>query len=198
MKYPRVAGPTERVEAQVLADIEVQSEALADGQRERADLQQRRREMLASAGIEAIEAIDATISRAATKIEIAEAKIGALEGELESLRTAAHEARAAANLARALHLGEEARQLILGDYAAAALAIAKVLTRLVEIASEVRVLNSHLPPDAAEIDVEWFRGYRLTLGETVMLPSVTTNDADFWPTRPRSQRVSVNEIYARN
>jgi len=85
-----------------------------------------------------------------------------------------------------------------GDYAQAARAIAETLTGLAEIEDEVRALNDHLSPDAAAIDIEAFRGCRATLGETVVLPSVTSCDPDFWPTRPRSQRLMINEIYAKN
>ncbi|MGD1037238.1 MAG: hypothetical protein ABR878_08575 [Roseiarcus sp.] len=47
-----------------------------------------------------------------------------------------------------------------------------MLARLAEIEDEVRALNTSLPPDAAAIDIEAFRGYRATLGQSVKLPSI--------------------------
>jgi hypothetical protein len=35
-----------------------------------------------------------------------------------------------------------------------------------------------------------------TLIRTVVLPAITSEDAAFWPTRPRLQ--TINELYARN
>ena len=154
MKYPKAAEPIERDEARVLEEVEAQHSALADAQRESAELQQRRRRMLATADIAEIEDIDAAIVRAATKIEIAQAKVDASESELECLRAAASEAQSAANLVRARQLAEEARQLIVGAYAQAARAIAETLGILAKIENEVHVLNSDLPPDAAAIEIE--------------------------------------------
>jgi hypothetical protein len=121
--------------------------------------------------------------------------IPGFRGELEHFHAAACNAQAA-NLARAQQLAEEARQLIVGDYAEAAGAIAETLATLAKIDSEVRALNACLPPGTADIRIEAFRGYRATLGATVVLPGITSDNADFWPTRPR--RLTINEIYARN
>ena len=33
-------------------------------------------------------------------------------------------------------------------------------------------------------------GHRATLGQTVVLPAISPNDAAFWPTRPRRQTVN--------
>jgi hypothetical protein len=117
-------------------------------------------------------------------------------GELECLGAADRDAQLASNLARAQQLAEEARQLIVGDYAVHASAIAETLARLAKIDAEVQVLNARLPPGAADIRIEAFRGYRATLGATVVLPGITSDDAAFWPTRPRL--LTVNEIYAWN
>jgi uncharacterized protein YjiS (DUF1127 family) len=61
---------------------------------------------------------------------------------------------------------------------------------------EVRALSARLLPDIAVIRIEAFRGHRATLGETVVLPGITSEDAAFWPTRPRLQ--TINDLYARN
>jgi hypothetical protein len=79
--------------------------------------------------------------------------------ELAGVRAAKRDAQLASNLARARQLAEEARQLIVGDYARAASAIAETLARLAAIESEVRVLNARLPPDAAYVQIEAFRGH---------------------------------------
>jgi hypothetical protein len=75
-------------------------------------------------------------------------------------------AQLAANRARAQQLAEEARRLIVGDYAGHASAIAETLTRLAKIDAEVQVMNNRLPPGTADIRIEGFRGYRAKLGET--------------------------------
>jgi hypothetical protein len=64
--------------------------------------------------------------------------IPGFRGGLEFLHAAARDAQLAANLARAQQLAEEARQLIVGDYARAASAIVETLARLAAIESEVR------------------------------------------------------------
>jgi hypothetical protein len=183
----------ERDEAQVLAEAETQRAALVDAEHEVSDLQIRRREMLAASSVEAIQEIDAAIRRAVTKVDIAKAKTGALEGELESLRRAKRDAQIAADLARAHQLAEEARQLIIGNYAAAARAIAETLARLETIEREVAALNARLPSGGA-IQVEASLGNCAWLRAKVVLPGIGA-DANFWPTRPRRQL--PNEIYAR-
>ena len=120
----------------------------------------------------------------------------ASEGELERVGAARRDAQLAANLARAKRLAEEARELIVNDYAKAASAIAETLARLAKIDAEVCALNACLPPGAADIRIEAFRGYRATLGATVVLPGVSAGDWELWPKRPR--RLTINEIYARN
>ena len=61
---------------------------------------------------------------------------------------------------------------------------------------EVRTLNTRFLPDIAVIRIEAFRGHGAPLGQTVALPAITSEDAAFWPTRPRFQ--PINELYARN
>ncbi len=189
-------GSSTRNEAQVLAETEVQRAALGDAQREIEELQHRRRKMLVSASVAAVQEIDTAIGRAATKVHIAEAKINALEGELAGVRATKRDAQLAANLARAQQLAEEVRRLITVDYAGHAGAIAETLARLAVIETEVQVLNARLLPGTADIQIEAFCGYRATLRGTVGLPGITSDDADFWPTRPRS--LTINEIYARS
>ena len=196
MMKSNIAQPIERDEAQMLEVIEAERASLSDARREMGELQLRRREMLTTASVDEVQDTDTIISRATTKIDIAQARIVALEGELASLRAADRDARAAANLARAQQLAEEARQLIVNDYARVATSIAETLARLAKIDAEVRALNARLPPGTADIRIEAFRGYRATLGETVVLPGITADDADFWPTRPR--RLTINELYGRN
>jgi hypothetical protein len=104
------------------------------------------------------------------------------------------DARTAADLARAQQLAEEARQLIVGDYAKAAREIAETLARLATIGSELRALNARLPSYTADTQIEAVRCAKL--GQTVVLPGITSEDAAFWPTRPRLQ--TINELYARN
>jgi hypothetical protein len=110
--------------------------------------------------------------------------------------TAKREAQTAADLAQAQQLAEEARQLIVGDYAKAAREIAETLERLATIESEVRALNARLPNYIGYIQTEAFRGHGATLGQTVVLPAIGPDDAAFWPTRPRLQ--TINELYARS
>ena len=179
MTKSNIAQPIERDEAQMLQVIEAERTALADAQREIGEFQLCRRELLTTGSVDAVQEIDTAIGRAATKVEIAEAMITALTGELESLRTAKHDARLAANLGRAQQLAEEARQLIVGDYAKAASSIAETLAELAAIESEVRALNARLPPGTADIQTEAFRGYSATLGATVVLPGITAGDGDF-------------------
>jgi hypothetical protein len=102
----------------------------------------------------------------------------------------------AADLARAQQLAEEARKLIVGDYAKAAREIAETLERLTTIEIELRALNARLPTYTAYVQIEAFRGNRATLCQTVVLPAITPDDAAFWPTLPRLQ--TINEVYARN
>jgi hypothetical protein len=196
MTKSNIAQPIERDETQILEVIEAERAALSDAQREMGELQLRRREMLTTAGVDEVQDTDTIISRAATKVDIAQARIVGLEGELAGLRAAKPDAQLAANLARARQLAEEARQLIVGNYAEAARAIAETLARLETIESEVHALNARLPPGTADIRIEAFRGYSATLGATVVLPGITAGDAAFWPTRPR--RLTLNEIYARD
>ena len=64
---------------------------------------------------------------------------------------------------------------------------------------KVSALNARLPPATADIQIEAFRGYRATLGETVVLPGITLDVANFWPTRPRrpdDQRDLCEELMA--
>jgi hypothetical protein len=62
--------------------------------------------------------------------------------------------------------------------------------------SNERRRGPRLPPGAAYVQIEAFRGYRATLNATAVLPGSTAGDGDFWPTRPR--RLTINEIYARS
>jgi hypothetical protein len=89
-----------------------------------------------------------------------------------------------------------ARQLIVGDYAKAAREIAETLARLASIETDLRALNARLPAYTGYIQIEAFRGHGPTLGQTVVLPAITPDDAAFWPTRPRRQ--TINELYARS
>ena len=124
--------------------------------------------------------MDTVIGRAATKVEIAEAKVNALEAELESFYAAEREAQTAADLAGAQQLAEEARQLIAGDYAKAAREIAETLARLVTIETELRALNARLPACTGYIQIEAVRS-RSSVGRSRCPPSVRT-------TRPFGQR----------
>jgi hypothetical protein len=141
----KVAEPIERDEAQVLKDIASRRAALAAALREAGELHRHRCEMLVSASLDAVHEIDTVIDRAATKAEIAEAKVNALELELEGVYAAAREAETAADLARAQQLAEEAEQLIVRSYATAAGQIAETLARLATIGSELRALNARRP-----------------------------------------------------
>jgi phosphoribosylformylglycinamidine (FGAM) synthase-like enzyme len=196
MTKSNIAQTTERDEAQMLEDVENQHIAIADARRELAEIQRRRHEMLTSASVDAIQEIDRTIDRTVTKVEIAEAMITALESELANVRVAERDGRLAANLARAQQLAEEAHGLIVNGYALAASSIAETLARLAKIDVEVRALNAHLPPGAVDVQTEAFRGYRAALGATVVLPGVSSDDANFWPARPR--RLTIDEIYGRS
>ena len=91
-----------------------------------------------------------------------------------------------------------APRLIQANYAEAANAIAETLTRLETIERELRTVNARLRSDVGYVEIEAFRGHRATRGEMVVLPGVTSDDADFWPTRPRFRRLAINELYARN
>ena len=150
--------------------------------------------VLPPASLDAVHEIDTVIGRAATKVEIAEAKVNALEAELESFYAAEREAQTAADLARAQQLAEEARQLIVGDYAKAAREIAETLARLATIETELRALNARLPSYTADNQIEAVRCAKLC--RTVALPAISPDDAAFWPTRPRRQ--TINEVYARS
>jgi hypothetical protein len=57
-------------------------------------------------------------------------------------------------------------------------------------------MNARLPTYTDHIQIEAFRGHGATLGQTVVLPAITSEDATFWPTQPRFQ--TINELYARN
>jgi DNA repair exonuclease SbcCD ATPase subunit len=186
----KVAEPIERDEAQVLEDIDAQRAALADAQRETGELQRRRCEMLVSASVDAVHEIDTVIGRAATKVEVAGAKVNALEAELERFYAAERDAQTAADFERARQLAEEARQLIVRDYAKAAREIAETLAKLASLETELRALRARLPTHIGELQIE------ATLGQRVVLPAITPVDAAFWPTQPRLQ--TINEIYARN
>ena len=133
------------------------------------------------------------IGRAATKVEIAEAKVNALEAELESFYAAEREAQTAADLARAQQLAEEARQLI-DDYAKAARQIAETLAKLATIETELHALNARLPSYTADNQIEAVRCAKLR--RTVALPAISPDDASFWPTRPRLQ--TINKVYTRS
>jgi DNA repair exonuclease SbcCD ATPase subunit len=150
--------------------------------------------VLPPASLDAVHEMDTVIGRAATKVEIAEAKVNALEAELESFYAAEREAQTAADLAGAQQLAKEARQLIVGDYAKAAREIAETLARLASIETDLRALNARLPSYAAHIQLEAVRCAKLR--RTVALPATSPDDASFWPTRPRRQ--TINEVYARS
>jgi hypothetical protein len=62
--------------------------------------------------------------------------------------------------------------------------------------SDLRALNARLPAYTGYIQIEAFRGHGPMLGQTVVLPAITPDDAAFWPTRPRCQ--TINELYARS
>jgi multidrug efflux pump subunit AcrA (membrane-fusion protein) len=152
--------------------------------------------VLSPASVDAVHEIDTAIGRAATNVEIAEARVNALEAELESFCAAEREAQRTADLARAQRLMEEARRLIVSDYAKAAREIAETLARLASIETELRGLSARLPSFTGYTQIEAFRGHRATLGQTVVLPAITPDDADFWPARPRLQ--TINELYVRH
>jgi hypothetical protein len=190
----KIAKPTERDESQVLRDIDSENVRLVAGQHQIDVLQSRRRSLLAAGDVDGVVEIDEKIGRASVTVEIAEAKIVGLEAELESLYAAEREAQTAADLARAQQLADEGRQLVLGDYAKAAREIAETLARLATIESELSPLSARLQTYTDYIEV--FRGHGATLIRTVVLPAITSEDAAFWPTRPRLQ--TINELYARN
>jgi hypothetical protein len=150
--------------------------------------------VLPPASLDTVHEIDTVIGRAATKVEIAEAKVNALEAELESFYAAERDAQTAADLERARQLAEEARQLIVGDYAKAARQIAETLARLTAIETDLRVLNARLPTYAAHIQLEALRCAKLR--QTVALPAISPDVPAFWPTRPRRRR--INEVDARS
>lgn len=150
--------------------------------------------VLPPASLDAIHEIDTAIGRAATKVEVAEAKIHTLERELEGLRAAERDDQTAADLARAQQLAEEARLLIVGDYAKAAREIVETLARLASIETELRALSARLPSYTADKQIEAVRCAKLC--QTVVLPAIAPDDAAFWPTRPRRQ--TINEVYARS
>jgi chromosome segregation ATPase len=150
--------------------------------------------VLPPASLDAVDEMDTVIGRAATKVEIAEAKVNALEAELESFYAAEREAQTAADLAGAQQLAEEARQLIVGDYAKAASEIVETLARLASIETELRALNARLPAYTGYIQIEAVRCAKLR--RTVALPAIGPDDAAFWPTRPPRQ--TINEVYARS
>jgi hypothetical protein len=104
--------------------------------------------------------------------------IPGFRGEIASVQAVKRDAQLAANLARA-QLAEEARQLIVGDYARAASGIAATLARLAAIESEVRC-STRASRAALLISKS-----RRSAGGTVGLSGITSDDADFWPTRPR-------------
>jgi hypothetical protein len=104
--------------------------------------------------------------------------IPGFRGEIASVQAAKRDAQLAANLARA-QLAEEARQLIVGDYARAASGIAATLASLAAIESEVRC-STRASRAALPISKS-----RRSAGGTVGLSGITSDDADFWPTRPR-------------
>jgi hypothetical protein len=62
------------------------------------------------------------------------------------------------------------RELIVGDYAKAARAIAETLARLATIETQLRALNARLPTYIGGLQIAAFLGNRATLGETVVLP----------------------------
>jgi hypothetical protein len=163
----------ERGETQVLKHLKAERAAFANAKREIGELELRRPEMLTTARVDEVQDTDTIISRAATKIDVAQAMINALEGELAGVRAAKGDAQLAANLARAQQLAEEVRELIVNVYAEAASAIAETLARLAKIDAEVRLLNACLPPGTADVEIEEFRGYSATLGATVVLPGIT-------------------------
>jgi len=187
---------SERAAAQALSALEAQRAALSDAQREIGDLRRRRHEMLASASVEEIQDADATIVCAATRVEIAEARLAVQEGELERLRKAAREARTAADLDRVRELAEEKQRLISTDYAQAAATIATTLARIAEIETELFPLRLRLPSGAPDVRIEPVNVYRPSLGSFVKLPGVAAGDPAFWPRHPR--RLRLDEIYARN
>jgi hypothetical protein len=86
--------------------------------------------------------------------------------------------------------------VIVGDYAKAAREIVETLARLATIETDLRALNARLPAYTGDIQIEAFPGHGATLGQTVVLPPTTSEDAAFWPTRPRRQ--TINEVYARS
>ena len=151
--------------------------------------------MLASATIDEVLEVDRALARAATAIDIAQAKLGPLEAEFERLRAAARDAHLTGNLKRAQGLREEGQRLI-EDYAEHAAAIVAVLHRLAAIHAEIAPLNRLLPPGVDQVQVEPPRYAGATLATAVKLPGVTAYDADFWPTRPR--RLAINQVYSRN
>ena len=83
--------------------------------------------------------------------------------------------------------------MIVGDYAKAR-EIAETLARLASIETDLRALNSRLPSYTADTQIEAVRCAKLC--QTVVLPGITSEDAAFWPTRPRRQ--TINEVYARS
>jgi hypothetical protein len=57
--------------------------------------------------------------------------------------------------------------------------------------------DSHVgPAETASPGQERWPGHGPTVGQTVVLPAITPDDAAFWPTRPRRQ--TINELYARS
>ena len=71
-----------RAAGQALADLESERTALADAEREIADLRSRRLARLAELSVDEVRELDEAIARANTRAEIAAAKIVPLEAEL--------------------------------------------------------------------------------------------------------------------
>jgi integrase len=124
---PAVAEPIEHNEARILEDTKAQRAALPTRSGRSTNFSTTGAKCWCPPASDAVQEIDTAIGRAATRADIAEAKINALEGDLVSVRAAKRDAYLAANLARAQQLAEEARQLIVGDYAKAASSIAETL-----------------------------------------------------------------------
>jgi len=186
------AKPTERDLRQVAEDITAERRALADAQREAEELRRRRGEMLASATVDQVQAIDAEIDRAGIAVDLATARLGPLMAELEKLRAAVRDAMLERNLKAALALAEKGREA-LDRYGEHAAAIVGIFRELAEIRGELDMLNERLPPDAARVEIEPPRWGGATLASTAVLPGVG-EDANYWPVR--SRRLALNEIYA--
>ena len=134
------------------------------------------------------------IDRAATKVEIAEAKVNALELELEVVYALRVKLRPPPIWRERNNSLRKREQLIVRSYGTAAGQIAETLARLATIGSELRALNARRP------NYECLYPNRGgSLREDLLDGGAARHQSDdgaFWPMRPRLQ--TFDEVYARS